>query len=82
MVKTSCEYTQPAFFGDTLTVKSRVTKFGTKSFEMEHIIRRNDDQKTIIAKGQSTHVMSDYETNRSTAVPEDFKQQVTSYQMN
>jgi len=80
MVKTSCEYAQPAFFGDTLTVKSRVTKFGTKSFEMEHLMLRNDEKNTVIAKGLSTHVMFDYEANSTTVVPEDFKQQVSVYQ--
>lgn len=80
MVKTSCEYTQPAMYGDVLTVSSRVVKFGTKSFEMEHIMTRNDDQNTVVARGASTHVMFDYATNRTAPVPELFKEQVSAYQ--
>ena len=80
MIKTSCEYVQPAIYGDTLTVASRVVKFGTKSFEMEHVMHRNDAEKTTVAKGQSIHVMFDYNSNRSTVVPEQFKHQVTSFQ--
>lgn len=80
MVKTSCEYVQPAFFGESLSIESRVTKFGTKSFEMEHLMRRNDEQNSIVAKGLSTHVMFDYRENRTTVVPDDFKEQVQRYQ--
>lgn len=80
MVKTSCEYVQPAFFGDALSIESRVIKFGTKSFEMEHLMRRDDEQNSIVAKGSSTHVMFDYEKNCTTVIPDDFKKQVRSYQ--
>ncbi|WP_245982950.1 acyl-CoA thioesterase [Trinickia fusca] len=82
MVKTSCEYVQPAFFGQAIDVKSRITKFGTKSFEMEHLMLRHDDPNAIVAKGISTHVMFDYESNRTTVVPEEFKKQVLDYQAN
>ncbi|WP_246796994.1 acyl-CoA thioesterase [Burkholderia perseverans] len=78
MVKTQCEYVTPALFGDKLTVKSSVIKFGTKSFEIEHLMERDD--KTIVARGLSTHVMFDYETNKTTPVPEDFKQKIIGYQ--
>ncbi|MBI0326070.1 acyl-CoA thioesterase [Burkholderia plantarii] len=78
MVKTQCEYVTPALFGDKLTVKSSVVKFGTKSFEIEHLMERDD--KTIVARGLSTHVMFDYETNKTTPVPEEFKQKIIGYQ--
>ncbi|AJK45334.1 acyl-CoA thioesterase [Burkholderia plantarii] len=78
MVKTQCEYVTPALFGDKLTVKSSVIKFGTKSFEIEHLMERDD--KTIVARGLSTHVMFDYETNKTTPVPEEFKQKIIGYQ--
>jgi acyl-CoA thioester hydrolase len=78
MVKTQCEYVSPALFGDKLTIKSSVTKFGTKSFELEHVMQRDDD--TIVARGLSTHVMFDYDTNSTAAVPDEFKQKVLSFQ--
>jgi acyl-CoA thioester hydrolase len=78
MVKTQCEYVTPALFGDRLTVKSGVVKFGTKSFEIEHVMERDD--KTIVARGLSTHVMFDYATNKTAPVPDDFKQKIIAYQ--
>lgn len=78
MVKTQCEYVSPALFGERITVKSSVVKFGTKSFELEHLMERDD--KTIVARGLSTHVMFDYGTNTTAVVPEDFKHKVLSFQ--
>jgi acyl-CoA thioester hydrolase len=78
MVKTQCEYLSPAQFGDNLTVRSSVVKFGSKSFELEHVMERDDS--TVVARGASTHVMFDYATNRTAVVPEDFKEKVLSFQ--
>ncbi|PQV46764.1 thioesterase family protein [Paraburkholderia sp. BL21I4N1] len=78
MVKTQCEYLAPAMFGDKLTVRSSVVKFGSKSFELEHVMEREDKQ--IIARGASTHVMFDYTTNKTALVPDAFKERVMSFQ--
>ncbi|SDH01360.1 acyl-CoA thioesterase [Paraburkholderia phenazinium] len=78
MVKTQCEYVSPAFFGDNVTVKSSVIRFGTKSFDIEHLMERED--QSIVARGLSTHVMFDYGSNATSPVPEEFKQKVLSFQ--
>lgn len=80
MVKTSCEYVSQAKYGDSLVVLSHVTKFGTKSFEMEHVMHLNNDQGAVVARLQSVHVMFDYEKQQTYAVPEVFKQTVMAYQ--
>jgi acyl-CoA thioester hydrolase len=85
MVKTSCEYLKPARFGDSLTVRSSVTKFGTKSFELEYLmcLDKGDDadaEPEIIARGASTHVMFDHGSQRTAAVPDDFKNRVLAFQ--
>jgi acyl-CoA thioester hydrolase len=80
MVKTSCEYITPAKLGELLTVDCSVTKFGGKSFEIEYQIYRKDAERTLMAKGASTHVAFDYETNKSVPVPESLKSSVLAYQ--
>jgi acyl-CoA thioester hydrolase len=80
MVKTSCEYISQAMYGDNLVVLSHVTKFGTKSFEMEHVIHKNDSSGEVVAKMASTHVMYDYEKHATYAIPDAFKQTVLAYQ--
>jgi acyl-CoA thioester hydrolase len=80
MVKTSCEYISQAKYGDKLRVFSHITKFGTKSFEMEHVMHIDNESREVIAKATSVHVMYDYEKQATQAVPEEFKQTVMAFQ--
>jgi acyl-CoA thioester hydrolase len=80
MVKTGCEYIAQAKYGDKVLVLSHVSKFGGKSFEMEHIMHIGDEQGVVMAKAFSVHVMYDYEKQATQAVPESFKQTVLAYQ--
>jgi len=80
MVKTACEYVEPAQYGDVLKVCSSVTRFGSKSFDLEHLMVRGDDKDSIVAKGFSTHVMFDYSNNATIPVPEEFKSRVIRFQ--
>lgn len=80
MVKTSCEYISQAKYGDKLRISSHIVKFGSKSFEMEHIMHLDSPKKEVVAKALSVHVMFDYEKQATYLVPEDFKKMVMSYQ--
>jgi len=88
MVKTSCEYLKPAQYGDTITVRSSVTRFGSKSFELEYLMVRDaqaanedsDDDQTVVARAVSTHVMFDYGSKTTVPVPEEFRTRVLSFQ--
>lgn len=80
MLKTSCEYVAPAKLGEELTVDCSVTKFGGKSFELEYQIYRKDAAKTLMARGSSTHVSFDYESNKTVPVPEHLKSSVMAFQ--
>ncbi|MDP0929769.1 acyl-CoA thioesterase [Paracoccus onubensis] len=80
MVRTSCEYVSQAIYGDRINVLSRVTRFGTKSFEMEHVMRLADDSAREVARAASVHVMFDYEAQKTYPVPDDFKSAVATYQ--
>lgn len=80
MVKTACEYVRPARYGDRLKVCSSITRFGQKSFDIEHVMRLDTDDEPIVAKAYSTHVMFDYEHHASLPVPDAFKRQVERFQ--
>jgi acyl-CoA thioester hydrolase len=87
MVKTSCEYIKPAKFGDSITVRSSVTRFGTKSFEVEYLMCLDKGEATaaegepeLVARAASTHVMFDYKSNRTAPVPEEFRDRVLAFQ--
>ncbi|WP_412074459.1 acyl-CoA thioesterase [Tritonibacter mobilis] len=80
MVKTSCEYISQAYYGDTVVVLSTVSKFGGKSFEMEHEVRLGSANGRVVAKLQSVHVMFDYEKQSTYPIPEDFRTRVANFQ--
>ncbi|KZK92629.1 1,4-dihydroxy-2-naphthoyl-CoA hydrolase [Pseudovibrio sp. Ad5] len=80
MVKTSCDYVSQALYGDHLVVLSRVTKFGGKSFEMQHEMRLGDADGRVVANAASTHVMFDYEKQATYPVPDEFKTAVAALQ--
>ncbi|KML47645.1 MULTISPECIES: acyl-CoA thioesterase [Burkholderia] len=88
MVKTSCEYLKPAQYGDTITVRSSVTRFGSKSFELEYLMVRDPqadtedsaDDHAVVARAVSTHVMFDYGSKSTVPVPEEFRTRVLSFQ--
>jgi acyl-CoA thioester hydrolase len=80
MVKTSCEYIAPAKFGDQLNIDLLITRFGTKSFEIEYVISRSGSSEQTIAKGASTHVMFDYKSGKTLPVSDEFKRLVTDFQ--
>lgn len=80
MVKTSCEYVKPAQYGDRIKVRSSVTRFGAKSFDLEHLMVHADEPDAVLAKAFSTHVMFDYSNNATVPVPDSFKERVIQFQ--
>ncbi|KIU52791.1 MULTISPECIES: thioesterase family protein [Pseudomonas] len=80
MVRSECDYLKQAMYGETLVVSSAVVKFGTKSFEIEHTMRRQDDTHEVVARAKSYHVMFDYDKQATVPVPQAFKDQVLAFQ--
>jgi 4-hydroxybenzoyl-CoA thioesterase len=53
LVQASCNFLVPSSFGDTVTVESRVTKWGTSSFSVEHKLFRGE---TLAVEGLEKRV--------------------------
>ena len=58
LVSAQCEFLAPALHGDRCEVRSRIGRFGGKSFVVEHDIVRADG--TPLAKAQETRVWGKY----------------------
>jgi acyl-CoA thioester hydrolase len=80
MVKTSCDYLSQARYGDNLIIHSRVTRFGSKSFDMEHEMFLDGQTEQKVADARSTHVMYDYANAATYAIPAEFRSQVAEFQ--
>ena len=54
LVSAECQFLAPAVHGDRCEVRSRISRFGGKSFVVSHDIVRRDD--TALAKGSEARV--------------------------
>lgn len=69
LASAKCDYINQGFFNRVLNVQTSVSKIGTKSFAVEHIVICNETQ-TLIAKGEAVLVCFDFEHQVSTEVPD------------
>lgn len=60
LVSAECQFLAPALHGDRCEVRSRIGRFGGKSFVVEHDIVRSDG--TPLAKAKETRVWGRYES--------------------
>src|SRR2546423_3883818 len=60
LVSAECQFLAPAVHGDRCEVRSRIARFGGKSFVVAHEITRSD--ATALAKGSETRVWGRYES--------------------
>ena len=72
------DFRSPARFPETLDLGARVTRLGTKSFDMEHEVRGGDGR--IVLEASSVLVAYDYEANAPMAVPEDWRARLDAYE--
>jgi acyl-CoA thioester hydrolase len=76
-------YRSPAFFGETLTVESRVDRIGRTSFAMVHRITAPESrfgQARLVAIADSTLVSYDYTDERPIPVPDDWREAMAAYE--
>jgi len=76
LVSAECQFLFPAEQGDRCEVRSRVARFGGKSFVVAHDIVRSDG--TALAKGSETRVWGRYVDGpgtpmKGTTIPEELK---------
>ena len=77
LVSAECEFLAPAAHGERCEVRSRIGRFGGKSFVVEHEIARGDG--TVVAKGRETRVWGRFMNGPGSAlkgepIPEELKQ--------
>lgn len=77
LAKSTIEYFKPLLIRDKAEVWLRVSRLGSKSFEMENIVVRNSEKgPEIITKCTSVLVTYDYRNEKSVLVPEHVREAV------
>jgi acyl-CoA thioesterase FadM len=76
LVSADCQFLFPAEQGDRCQVRSRILRFGGKSFVIAHEVERDDGM--ALAKGSETRVWGKFDNGpgtrlRGIAIPEELK---------
>ena len=76
-------YRSPAFYGETLTVETRVERIGRSSFGMVHRITAPDSRfgaARLVAVADSTLVSYDYADERPIPVPDEWRASMRDFE--
>lgn len=79
LAKIECSFLSPAFCGETLLVSLGVTRFGSKSFDVEYEISEEKTGRKV-ATGKSVQVMFDYRTQQSVLLSDEFKNKTLKFE--
>jgi len=80
LVNTCVDYIKPIYLNDTITVFSRTSRIGTKSFEMEQGIFNQKNELNSINK--SVIVCYDFFKNISIETPQVWKEKLQKFERN
>jgi acyl-CoA thioester hydrolase len=76
-------YRSPSYFGEVLTVESRVSRIGRTSFTLEHRITAGDSERgraRLVTTAEGVQVLYDYATERPRVIPDDVVARVEAYE--
>jgi acyl-CoA thioester hydrolase len=76
-------YRSPAYFGERLTVETRLGRIGRTSFTLEHRITAADSARghaRLVATAEAVQVLYDYATSRPRPVPDDVVASLEAYE--
>jgi acyl-CoA thioester hydrolase len=73
LARTEIDFRSPLVFGETVSVGVRPSRLGTKSFELEYVIRVGE---RLVAEARSVLAGYDHAAGRSTEVPERWRRRV------
>jgi acyl-CoA thioester hydrolase len=81
LANTEITYKQPILLEDTVYCYTKITRFGTKSFDIENVLTiENNTKQQLCAFGKSTLVCLNYDTKQTVEVPADWVDAVKSYE--
>jgi acyl-CoA thioester hydrolase len=83
LAEATMTFRSQAYFGETLTVESRVERIGTTSFVMSHRITAPESRfgpARLVATSTGTLVSYDYGEDRPIPVPDDWREAIAAYE--
>lgn len=78
LAKATCDYHMPVAFAETITVYTRCSRLGSKSFDFSYIMQ-NEKGETV-ATGLTVLVAFDYASQQTVPVPQAWRERMTDYE--
>ncbi|MFS0752751.1 acyl-CoA thioesterase [Oceanobacillus sp. 1P07AA] len=72
-----CDFLKQAYGDESLKISTNISKIGTKSFHMQHILVNNQDEK--IAQASAVIVCFNYEEQQSVAIPAQLRENLEAW---
>lgn len=72
LARTEIDYRSPAHLGDALEVLLRPMRIGTKSFELEYVVRETASDRLIV-EARTVVVSYDFRRHAAQAIPADLR---------
>ena len=82
VAKITIEFLAPVVYRDKLAVLTRCSRLGTKSFDFDYCVVREetDGTESIVATCTSVQVAFDYASNQSMPIPDEWRKIVENYE--
>ena len=81
LARVEIDYKIPILLEDKITVLSKCSRLGTKSFDITHSIIKTENGKEIeTAIGKSVVVCFDYEKNETINIPDEWKKKALDFE--
>lgn len=78
LARTTCDFLHPTKYPDTVSVITRVTRIGTKSFTMSYEVR-SKTLDAVAAKGDGVVVWFDYAAKTTTPIPDELRERLAAF---
>ncbi|WP_226580843.1 acyl-CoA thioesterase [Halobacillus litoralis] len=78
LASTTCDFVSQAYYGQSLIIRSWISKVGTSSFNFSHSILV-EDTKEEVAKASAVLVQFDYEKQQSAAIDGELRELLEVY---
>ena len=75
VARVEIDFRAPVRFGDEVDVTVRATRFGEKSFDLEHELRVGD---TVVAEVKTVLVTYDYATRAPVEIPHEWREKLAA----
>ncbi|AHC15215.1 acyl-CoA thioesterase [Salinispira pacifica] len=75
------QYKLPILLNEKVEIRTRVSRLGGRSFEMEYLILKiNGENSELAARAKTVQVSVNEETGKSTRLPEEWRQIIQTYE--